>query len=156
MRAVQAFCLAATGLASLLCAGCAATGSSATARFAAVEITGNTPGQIGSVAVQVFHDHGYDAIQTELSSLVFEKRAKGISNLTYGNWADDTPLFTRVKVEILPAGERTYRLQCQAFMVRDRGSPVEEEIKLSRLRSHAFQQLLEEIANRLKPSSAGP
>lgn len=138
----------------LVCAGCKSSSEPASARFASVVIHGNTPGQIGTTVLQTFVAHGYIAASAEPSNLVFEKKAKGLSNITYGNWGDDTPLYVRVKLRIVPVGEEeTFRIECQAYMVRDRGSSTEEEIRFSNLRSHPFQEMLDEVATRLRPKN---
>lgn len=141
----------------LLGTGCKSSEVPASARFASVLIRGNTPGQIAFVLRETFAAHGYSVASADQSPLVFEKKAKGLSNITYGNWGDDIPLFLRVKVRIVPVGEEaTFRIECQAYMVRDRGSPTEEEIRFSNLRSRPFQELLDEAAARLRPGSAPP
>jgi len=141
---------------ALFFAGCASSGKPASARFASVVIHGNTPGQIGNVAIEVFRVNGYEAVQTGLTSLVFEKEAKGLSNFTYGNWANETPLFSRVRVRIVPVDEGTFRIECQAYMVRDRRSSIEEEIKLSSLKRHPFQAMMDKVAQRLRPAAGTP
>ncbi len=101
--------------------------------------------------MQTFGAHDYDAVPAGWNMLVFEKKATGWNKLAYGNWVDDIPLYLRVKASILPAGEETFRLECQAFMVRDRGSATEEDIKLGKSRSRPYQEILEEVAARLRP-----
>lgn len=139
----------------LFFAGCASEGKPSSSRFAFVKIQGNTPGQICDVATQVFHAHGYEGTRSDLSHLVFEKKATGMSNLTYGNWGDG-PLTLRVKADILPDGEQTYLLECQAYMVRDKGGSLEEEIKMGKMKNGPFQTLLDEVANRLRGPAAPP
>ncbi|HWH71456.1 MAG TPA: hypothetical protein VNT26_18920, partial [Candidatus Sulfotelmatobacter sp.] len=122
----------------------------AAAPFAAVEIRGNTPGQISKMAEAVFREHGYLVIRADLTSLVFEKKGSKLSNFAYGNWMSDSSVWVRVKASIVPVAEAEYRLQCTAYDVQDRGVAIEEESKMSHLRSRPYQQLLEEVARRLK------
>ncbi len=78
-----------------------------------------------------------------------------MNNLAYGNWESDKRLWTRVKASIVPVQGTVYRLQCHAFMVRDKGEPTfEEEVKLQNYSGHGYQKLLEEVARRLTPPGA--
>jgi hypothetical protein len=117
------------------------------ARFASVEIKGNTPGQISEIAVEVFQDNGYLVASAKPAELIFEKKASGWNNFAYGNWTE--PVWVRVTAAIVPVSDITFRLQCHAALLRDRGDLTEEEIKVSNLRSHPYQKLLNEVANRL-------
>jgi len=133
----------------LFCWGCQSAGKSSGTRFAWVEIQGNTPGQINGMVVDVFGSHGYETVQNGSTNLVFEKKASSWSNFTYGNWGDEASLTIRVKTNIVPVGEQAFMLECQAFMVRDRGRSTEEEIKLNKKQS--YQEILDEVAKRLRP-----
>ena len=129
--------------------GCRSAGPSSAKPFASVEIKGNTPGQIHDVAVEVFREHGYKLAKPGLTRLVFERQGSTMDNLAYGNWIGDTPVWVRVKASIVPVAEAVFRLQCEAFLVRDAGSPIiEEEIKISHLRSGPYQKILDEVARR--------
>jgi hypothetical protein len=137
----------------LLSTGCSSSSSkkSENPRFASVEILKNTPGQIDEMVVQVFRAHGYETDRKKWPHSVFEKKASRFSVLEYGTWGDDTPLTDRVRVSILPVGDETFMLQCQAFMVKDRGMALEEEVKLGHRASKPYQELLDEVAHRLNP-----
>lgn len=130
--------------------GCRSTRESGAAGFAMVLISGNTPGQIGAVAVDVFREQGYLVSQDDPSSLVFEKKASAMSNIAYGSWLGDTPIWLRVKAAVVPAGEMTFRLQCAAYRVSDKGSAAEEEVAISHLGNRPYQKLLDEVARRLR------
>ena len=129
--------------------GCKTSDTPASSGFAAVEIQGNTPGQISEMAIQVFEEAGYLTAMPGRTRLVFEKEGSSMNNVAYGNWIGDTPVWVRVKVSVVHVSETRYRLECQAFMVRDRASTTEEEIKLSSVRRSTYQKLLEETARRL-------
>ena len=118
------------------------------ARFASIELQGNTPGQIANVATAVFRDHGYKAVQTGYANLVFEKEASRMDNVAYGDWLADKPVWIRVKAAIVPLAEARFRLQCQAFLVKDKNEAMEEELKV-KFRSGPYQKLLDEIGQRL-------
>jgi hypothetical protein len=138
----------------LLGAGCKSAGKPAAGCFASVEINGNTPGQISRVAVEVFRENGYLAAHSGPPEMVFEKRGSTMNNLAYGNWMGGEPVWVRVKVSIVRTGEMANRLQCTASLLRDRNGLMEEEIKVSRLRSGPYQKLLEEVRRRLNPARA--
>jgi hypothetical protein len=139
---------------ALLFAGCHTTEKSAeekptSSAWASVQIHGNTPGQISQVTSEVFKEHGFTRGGQPKGGLVFEKEASKFSNLAYGNWIGDVPVWTRVKVSIVPAGEATYSLECTAYNVRDKGGATEEEIKMH-MGKGTYQKLLDEIAARFK------
>jgi len=144
---------AATIVGSLLLLGCQSTGKPASAHFASVEIQGNTPGQIRDVAVEVFKQHEYLVTRSTPSNMVFEKEGTEWDKVAYGNWLGGA-VWIRVKASIVPVSEVIFRLHCNAFMVRDRGTASEEEVKLTSLQSHSYQKLMDEIAQRFhSPSS---
>jgi hypothetical protein len=128
--------------------GCRSTDQGTPASLASVVISGNTPGQIRDAAIEVFRENGYQVARTDPASLVFEKQGSGMSNFAYGNWLGDSRIWIRVKTAIRPAGEMSFRLQCNAYMVRDRGAATEEEIALSKVHRGKYKKLLEEVAKR--------
>jgi hypothetical protein len=129
--------------------GCRTADIPPEARFASVEIRGNTPGQIAQAAAEVFREEGYEVMSSEPDNLIFEKKASGLNNFAYGNWTENK-VWVRVNAAIVPVSEMTFRLQCQAHLLRDRGEPLEEEIKVSRLRRGGYQKLLDEVSERLR------
>jgi hypothetical protein len=133
----------------LLSTACQSTDKPASASFASVVITGNTPGQIGDTASDVFREDGYKVAQRDPNHLVFEKEGTRMDNFAYGSWMGDTPVWIRVKGSVVPAGEMTFRLQCTAYMVRDIWSSTEEEVALGGLHRGPYQKLLDEVARRL-------
>jgi hypothetical protein len=137
-----------------LCAGdgCQTSDKSVTASFASVTITGSTPRQIRNVAVQVFDDNGYKVAEREPTHMVFEKEGTRMNNLAYGTWLNDKPVYVRVKASVVSAGEKTYCLQCTAYMVQDIGTGTEEEIAVSYLHRKTYQKLLDDVAKRLTPN----
>ncbi len=148
---------AAAGVLTLIAAACHTTNNPATAEgsaegTAAVQLRGNTPGQITEVATEVFQAHGYVRGGRRSAGLVFEKRGGKFTNLAYGSWGGDTPVWTRVKLAIIATGEGEYTLQCKAYHVLDRGSSTEEELKIGRMGSGPYHKLLDEIAARFRGS----
>ncbi|HEV2209457.1 MAG TPA: hypothetical protein VG167_11815 [Verrucomicrobiae bacterium] len=118
-------------------------------RYASVVVQGNTPGQIAAAATQVLHENGYSPVQVEPPNLVYEKRGNRWAQIKYGSAIDDTPIFVRVKVAIVPAGEAQFRLDAHAYYVWDKGGPTEQEITSNLPRSGPIQKMLEEIVRRL-------
>ena len=131
--------------------GCSSTEKTATGGFASVVVSGNTPGQIGNVAVAVFGENGYKAVDTSPDNLVFEKQGSHMNNFVYGSWLSDDPVWVRVKAAVVPAGEMRFRLECRAYVVRDRGGSTEEQLTLSGVHKGTYQKLLDEVAKRLSP-----
>lgn len=129
--------------------GCQTADKTSPASFASVVITGNTPGQIGEAAVDVFAHRGYSVMKTDPANLVFEKKAGGMSDLAYGDWIGDA-VWVRVKASVVPLGDMKWRLQCRAYLLRDRGSALEEEISVSKLHRGQYQKLLDEVAARFR------
>jgi hypothetical protein len=128
--------------------GCSSTGKPADGGFAAVDINGNTPGQIHDAAVEVFQKNGYQVTNKDLEAMVFEKEGTKWDNLAYGNWEEDTPVWVRVKASIVSISEARFRLKCNAYFVRGHSSVLEEEVAC--LRSAPYQKLMAEVAARLR------
>ncbi len=136
----------------LLAAGCSTTGKGEKP-FASVEIHGNTPGQVKAAAIEVFRGHGYTVTQSPRGRLICEKPASKLTDLAYGGWGGEAPLYMRVTVSVIPVAEETCRVECRAYRVEDRGGPTEKAVPLS-AHSGVYQKLLEEIAARLRPGGA--
>jgi len=134
-----------------LCCGSGCTSNKpAPARFASVELQGNTPGQIHDAAVEVFQKHGYKVANKALDQIVFEKQGTKWDSFAYGDW--DAPVWVRVKAAVVPLAEAKFRLQCHAYMVRDLGGTTEEEVAC--LRGAPYQKLMEEVAEHLHEGTA--
>lgn len=121
---------------------------------ASVEIRGNTPGQISSVTEQVFSSKGYQLSQPGLDKMVFEKKGSTFQTLAYGDWPGDVPIWIRVKVSIVPAGDSAFLLECKVFRVSDKGYAIEEEIPISS--GGHYQDLLDEVAARFRAPGPNP
>src|SRR5882672_1290000 len=141
--------LLAVSLCGLAVAGCRSAGKGQAPQFAAVEIEGNTPGQIRDVATEVFRSHGFRVAQAGLARMVFEKEGTGMDNAAYGDWMGGK-VWIRVKASIIAVSDRNFRLECNAYTVQDKGvAGLEQEIKLSKFRRGRYQKLLDEVASRL-------
>ena len=142
------FPLALISLVLAVC-GCHTTRETAPGTIASVVLHGNTPGQIGDAVIAVFNQNGYITMQAGLNDLVFEKKGSKMNNLAYGSWMGEEPVWVRVRLTIIPVGEAVCRLECRAFLVKDRGTAAEETFKVNRLHSSRYEQLLDEVASRL-------
>lgn len=131
----------------LFCLSCRSTGDPTGKSIASVVITGSTPGQIRDVAVDVFSENGYKVAGSSPDHIVFEKQGGGMSRFAYGDWMGGE-VWIRVKAAIVQVHERSFRLQCSVFMVRDIGTATEEEVALTRIHEHSFQKMLDEVGNR--------
>jgi len=86
--------------------------------------------------------------------MVFQKEGSRGQSLAYGgvvatHYGEVT--LVRVRAQLVDLGASGYRLQCQAFMVRNANdSFFEDESRLLNIRSGPYQNLLDKVANRLK------
>jgi len=147
---------------SLVCglfgAGCH-LGQPASASFASVTISGKSVGQISDATIAVFREDGYQASASS-QGLVFEKegtRANTISRDGLAATQAGARTLVRVRVELVDLGSGAYRLQGHAFMVSGAGdSFFEEEHRLANIRRRPYQNLLDDVAKRLKQPNSPP
>ena len=134
--------------------GCGNLSGPGSASFASVMISNHTPAEIAAAATQVFAEDGYAGGATGGGQLVFQKEAsRGTSMARDGIAATQAGArsLNRVRAEIVPLGNGTHRLQCQAYMVTGAGdSFFEDEVRLANLRSGPYRSLLNRVADRLK------
>jgi hypothetical protein len=122
----------------------------------ALEIRGNTPGQISVVAAEVFRNNGYQVAMPGPTKLVFEKEGSRMNNIAYGNWMEGNEVCIRVNVSIVPVSEATYRLEYEVFMVRDKGKMLEDSSKLTSLQTGPYRKLLKQVAARFRTPQPAP
>ena len=144
---------------ALFLSGCH-IGQPASASFASVKITGHAPEQIQEATGNVFRADGYAAFIAGNGQMIFQKegtRANSISqNGFVGAYYGDTTMF-RVIAEIVDLGGGSYRLQCQAYLVRNPGdSFMEDSHPLANVRSGPYQRLLNKVAREVKSMPAAP
>jgi len=133
-------------------AGCH-LGQPASASFASVVIGGKSGAQIRDVALAVFRENGFRA-HASGQQLVFEREGSRANTVAYdglvGAQAGAVTII-RVRADLVDLGTGSYRLQCQAYMVSNAGdSFFEDEHRLANFRSRPYQDLLDEVAKRLK------
>jgi hypothetical protein len=138
----------------LLGAGCGSLGGAASGTFASVTIENHSPEEIAATTAKVFGADGYMAGPSRAGQLVFQKDASHATTLSQeGLYATQSGARTmnRVRAEIVPlSGGSSCRLQCQAYIVRDAGALLEDEVRLSSLRSGPYQSLLNKVKKQLK------
>jgi hypothetical protein len=138
----------------LLGAGCSSVGGPASASFASVTIENHSAEEIAGTTAQVFGADGYTGGLRGPGKMVFEREASRATTLSReGLYATQQGARTvnRVKVEIVSlSGGSAYRLQCQAYVVRDAGALLEDEVRLTNLRSGPYQSLLNKVKKQLK------
>lgn len=141
---------------SLMCglfgAGCH-LGQPASASFASVTLSGKSAGQIRDATVAVFRENGY-RVYASGQQLVFEREGSLANTISRdGLVAAQAGAVTivRVRAELVDLGDGSQRLQCQAYMVSNAGDRfIESEARLANFRSRPYQNLLDEVAKRLK------
>jgi hypothetical protein len=134
-------------------AGCSSVGGAASGSFASVTIQNHSPGEIADATARVFGAEGYMAGPSRAGQLVFQKDASRATTLSQeGLFATQSGARTvnRVRVEIVPLTGGSCRLQCQAYIVRDAGGLLEDENRLTSLRSAPYQSLLNKVKKMLK------
>ena len=140
----------------VLAAGCSSWFKPASESFASVLITNASADAIQKTTINVFQEDDYLShyMDPDSGALVFEKEGSKGQSLSYnglvGTHYGQTTL-NRVKLKLVDRGDGSYRLNCQAYIVRDAGGGMSaDEIKLSGMRSGPYQKLLDKIADRLK------
>ena len=110
--------------------------------------------QIRDATVQVFREGGYAAFDAGPGQMVFQKEGTKMNNIgqngVVGSYYGAQTII-RVRAQIVDLGTGTFRLQCQAYMVRNAGdSFFEDEHPLVNARRGPYQRLLNKVAKRLK------
>jgi hypothetical protein len=144
----------AIGLSGFLGAGCSSTGKPDSNPLAYVQIRGQPVERVRDVAATVFHENGYQVTRNSWADLLFEKQGSVMNDLAYGNWVNGR-VWVRVKAMVVDISPGNCRLECEAFVLRNRGEPLEEEIRINKLHRHKYQELLDEVAKRLSGKTDG-
>jgi len=132
--------------------GCGSLGGPASASFASVTIENRSLAEIASATARVFAAEGYTGGMSGGSNMVFQKGASRATTLSREGLVDThygAQTVNRVKVEIVAVGESGYRLQCKAYVVRDAGDLLEDEVPLANIRSLPYQSLLNKVKKEL-------
>lgn len=117
------------------------------AGFAAVVISGATEEEVRGETVRVFAAEGWQPGHDAEHDLVFEREGSKWDHLAFGSNVLDMPVYNRVKADIVALADGSLRLQCQAYIVRDRGGArMDDEIRMKGPRAGPYQQLLDKVA----------
>ena len=141
-------------LSLLLLTGCNSLHEPSSASFASVVIAAQPPEAIKTATEHVFAENGYANYPTGPTTMIFEKEGSRMNDIAYNgvvgtHYGQGT--LVRVKTELVPLADGSFRLRCQAFMVRNAGdSFFAEEIRVKNFRSGPYQKLLDDVAKRLK------
>jgi hypothetical protein len=129
--------------------GCSSMDKPGSGAFASVRITGHTPEQIRGATVLEFEHEEYTPVDVKRPQMVFEREGTRWDQVAYGGWMTKN-VWVRVKVSVVPMYADTYRLECQAFRVRDKGDPLESDpVPLRHSQNKPYQALLDKVAARL-------
>lgn len=130
--------------------GCQSLTAPSSASFASVKISGQGIEQVQTATIKVFENEGYT---TELSpdGLLFEREGSQWEEIAWGSNVGDGQVINRVKAQVVELGGGVCRLQCAAYVVRDAGTGVEDEVKLRRPRRGYYQGLLDQVVQKLTP-----
>lgn len=147
---LSSLCMALIALAPTGCR----LGQPAGASFASVKISNRSDAQIRDATVQVFREGGYAAFDAGPGQMVFQKEGTKMNNIgqngVVGSYYGAQTII-RVRAQIVDLGTGSFRLQCQAYMVRNAGdSFFEDEHPLVNARRGPYQRLLDKVAKRLK------
>ena len=130
-------------------AGCGLT-KPASASFASIVVNGHTVKEIQNAAGQVFSADGYNVMVRD-NEMKCEKEGSRATQLAYEGLAGNGPVNVRVLASIVQLSQTSYRLECQAFIVKSPGDAVMEEvIRLQNIRSRPYQDLLDKVAKKLQ------
>jgi len=133
--------------------GCRTPGQADSAQFASVEVRDQATERVCDVAAEVFLEHGYQVRRQGWGKFFFEKPGSAMNNLAYGNWLGE-PVWVRVKASVQEMSPGHCQVKCEAFLLRNRGEPLEEEIRIRKLHSGQYQELLDEVAKRASGNAA--
>lgn len=137
----------------LLLAGCRSS-QPGSASFASVVILNRTAAAIQEATVQVFQADGYQAFRDGAGQLLFDKEGTHGQNIAHEGLVGThygAQTIQRVRVDIVDKGAGQMRLQCQAFVVTGAGDPFfEKEKRRPNFRAKPYQELLDQVAARLK------
>lgn len=138
-------------MAFVLC-GCKTDERPESAKFASVEIRGHNPQEIRATTADVFRENGFTPKSGNLSTIVFERQGSTMNNIAYGNWMGGG-IASRATVNFIPVTGDLFRIECHAFLVRNSGEVLEEEVRIKSIHSGTYQKMLKEVAKRLGQKS---
>ena len=139
------------GAASITLIGCKSLNEPDSASFASVRIQGHTVEQIRAATVVVFQQEGFTAAGVQRAELVFEREGSRWDQIAYGSWVNEAPVWLRVRASVVPLSADTFRLQCLAYKVLNKGDPLaEEQVRIGHSHRKPYQELLDKVLGQLK------
>lgn len=116
---------------------------------ATVVIPGKSLTAIREMTQKVFEEDGYTGT-AGVRTMVFTRPGSTLDNLAYGSW-DLSSVSTRVEVTFVEEPSGDYRVECDAFIVRNAGDHVFED-SYKKSSKGKYQKLLNQIRDRLAKS----
>jgi len=134
--------------------GCSTVNDNGSGGFASVTIQNRSAEEIAAATAQVFGADGYRGGMTGPGRMMFEKAAsRGTSFAREGFVAGfyGAQTINRVRVEIVPVAQGSFRLECKAYMVTGGSDPFfQDEVPLADARSGPYRSLLNKVARQLE------
>lgn len=147
-------------LAAIFVSGCNSMDKPASAGFASVIISNQTPEKIRLAADTVFANNGYQSTQLPDGGQVYEKEATKREQIAYAGFVgahEGERTIVRVRMGIEPQGANRFLLSCKAFVVTSPGDFVSEQTyPLFGWQSGPYQDLLNNIKGTLQNPVATP
>ena len=141
-------------LLALAATGCHSLSGPGSASFASVTIQNHSADEIATTTARVFGADGYRGRPGASGQMIFEKEASRATTISRDGLVaaqNGAVTINRVKAEIVPLSDGSYRLQCKAYMVTGAGdSFFEDEVALAHIRSGPYQALLDKVEAQLK------
>lgn len=134
-----------------LTTGCQSFKSAPDDCLASVVVSNRTPAEINTAVLGVFRRNSFQGGQTSSGHYRFERAGSTMNRLAYGDLFG-AGVAVRVLVSVTPMpGTVSTRISCNAEIVQDPGDPiVEDSYKVKKFQKKPYQDLLDEVANRLK------
>jgi hypothetical protein len=147
-------------LAGFFAGGCSSLDKPASASFASVIISNNTPQQIRTATDIVFQQNGYQAFGEQGGALVYEREATGREQRDYAGFVgahEGEKVDMRVRVKIEVKDPSSYWLTCKAYAVCNPGQPVfETTTALFGFQSKPYQKLLNMVVGTVQRPAVKP
>ncbi len=130
-------------------AACSSLSSTPSGSLAAVKIGGgHTAEAVAEATVAVFQEAGYHTDSTG-DQLVFQRPGNRLEQISYGDNLGEGQVLNRVVTRLVDLGGGAYRLECDAYIIRQAGTRLENEIRLRPPRSRPYRALLDQVVQRL-------
>ena len=134
------------------------------ASFASVDISGHSPQQIQEATGNVFREDGYAAFLGASGEMIFQKEGTRANNIGQNGFVGSyygEQTMIRFVAQLVQIGSDSWRLQGQAYMVRNPGdSMMEDSHPLGNIRRGPYQHLLNKVERAVKkmppPGMASP